>query len=286
MKRMLGLSGGSTKGIGTLAICEELDKKGIEFDTIFSISIGSIIAIPIAMKKFGDIFDIFSKITMGQMFSHPPVNADGKFRWQSLLYLLKFKTAVGNMGGVRDLIMQVVDEDTFEEYKNGQYAVCYAMSVDARTGNKVIANLKECSYEEHIEYIMGSASIPIFTVPIEIDGKILYDGGLRDHVGSHIMLDGTYDECYTIFTRPDDYTLDLWEPKNALDVLERTIDIMNNEISKNDEFVIDAKCKEFGIKNYKFHLPRILTSLYDTDRARLMDLYLAGKKIGEKFYPN
>lgn len=286
MKRILGLSGGSTKGIGTLAICEELVKKGIEFDTIFGISIGAVLSVPIAMKKFDETFGIFIDIDLPDMFSHPPIKADGKFRWQSLFYLRKFKTAVGNMASLRNLIKKVIDRDTFELYKKGNYATCYAMSVDAKTGHKFVANLKECCYDDYVEYIMASASIPIFTVPIEVDGKILYDGGLRDHVGSHIMLDQTYDECYTIFTRPDDYALDLWEPNNVLDVLERTIDIMNNEISKNDEYLIDAKCRHYGIKNYTFHLPRILTSLYDTDKARLMELYKAGKGLGKEFSPD
>lgn len=280
--KVLGLSGGSTKGIGTLGVCEELSKKGIEWDRIVGTSVGAILSVPIAMKKFDEASDVFLNLKVKDMFNVSPLTKKGKFNIFSIFYLLKNKLAIGDMSNVKKLIKSIITEEVFEEYKKGDYAECYVVSVDLNSGSVVSVNVKEVSYKDYLEYTLASSSIPVFTMPVMIGDHVLYDGGVRDHVANHTLMQDVT-ECWTIFTRPEKVQLGNWKPKGIVDVLQRTIDVMNLEISKNDELKINTICDRKSIPNYKIYLPNILESLYDTDNNRLLELYEKGKEIGKNF---
>lgn len=281
--RILGLSGGSTKGIGMLGICQELHKKGIGWDVIVGTSVGAILSVPIAMAKYDESVAVFKAITVESIFKVPPINKKGKIGLKALKFLLRNKLAIGDMSNVRSLISSIITPDVFEEYRNGDYAVCYAVSVDMITGKRVMRNLKDSSYGLFLDYVLASSSIPVFTMPVFISDLMLYDGGIRDHVSNHAFINQQATECYTVFSREKEPRLRDWYAKDVLDVLERTIDIMNLEVSKDDERLIDEKCGEYNVMNYKFYLPAILESLYDTDPRRLEELYNAGVRIGKSF---
>jgi len=280
--KVLGLSGGSTKGIGTLGICEELSKKGVKWDLIVGVSVGAILAVPIAMEYYSKPVTVFKTLDLDDMFKVNPVKKNGKFSLKGLFYLLKNKLAIGDMSNVKKLVSSIITEEVFNQYKEGDYAECISVSVDLVTGKRHYVRAKESTYEEYLNGLLASASIPIFTLPVIYNNKVLFDGGVRDHVANHLFLENAT-ECWTIFTRPEYPRLNKWKPKSIVDILQRTIDIMNIEISKNDEKEINRICKEKNITNHKLYLPTILNSLYDTDNDRLNELYEAGKCIGKKF---
>lgn len=87
----------------------------------------------------------------------------------------------------------------------------------------------------------------------------------------------------SIFSRPEDYKVlpEDFDDRNIISVLSRYVDITNVEISKNDESQIDKLCQTKGIKNNKVFLPRVMQSVYDTDKSRLKEIYEKGAIAAE-----
>lgn len=283
--KLLGIPGGSTKGIGIVGILEALNKQGITWDIMVGTSIGAILLVPTALGLLDEVKKVFLNVDLNDIFKVSPVNKKHKLSVKGIVHLIKTKTAVGDMSNVKVMLSKIVTPERFEEYKSGDYAVCYAAAVNFSNGKQVLINLKECEYDEFLDAVLASASIPVFTLPVFIDGQPYFDGGVRDHVANHKFLNETITECYTIFTRPEDYKLkDIeWKADNVIKILSRTIDIMNIEISKGDELLIDTLCTKHNIKNYKLYLPSILETLYDIDKERLQALYEEGIRIGNGF---
>lgn len=280
--KLLALSGGSTKGAGILGLCEALLKTGKNYDHIIGTSVGAILAVPVAMEKFKVVKEIFLNLELSDFFNTCPVKNNGDINTvPALIQLIKSKYAIGDMSKLKDLISSVIDEDTFYKYVLEDYPTCYVATVDLVTGQHCIINLKKCSYDMYLEYVLASSSIPVFTEPVEINDHIFYDGGIRSHVAAiELLKKYPYTECTVVFARPQDYKLDVaWKPKNIIDILQRTIDIMNIEISKKDENDIIRHCEKNCISCNIYYLPTVLTSLYDTDNKRLKELYKKGYNI-------
>lgn len=283
----LGISGGGTKIGGLFGAAESLLEKGYQPDIISGISAGAILAVPLALGKLDQIREIVLNLELDTFFNKKPVNKKGKITLGAIWNIITGKPYLGRQDNVRKVLSQVVSKMDFVEYQLGDYPVCIVGAIDFLTGKREYINLKDTklSYEDFLHYVNASGSIPVFTAAEEIGGKYLYDGGVRDHIGTPWMLQNfEIKETVSIYSRPQDFNIsDNSKPKNALDVLQKTIDIMNVEISKNDEAQEDTICKNKHIKQTKLFLPRIMQSVYDVDKGRLRANYLKGKEIAQEY---
>lgn len=289
--KLFSISGGSTKGIGAVGIYEYLYYSGYRPDIIGGVSIGSLLSVPLAMGKFDEIKSLFfDRNLFNKMWKHAPVKKNGKFSIKAIYVLLRHKLAIGDMSNIKNELKKIISQEDFKEYQKGNYPICLSLSIDFKTGERRLINFKDTTYEEFINHTFASASIPIFNMPVKIGNDILYDGGVRDHIATHkIMQEYPVTESISVFTRPKDYKLTNlnWEPKNIIDVLLRNTEIRNIEISKNDEKNIKEIIKDKGLnphKNKILFLPSILEGLYDVDNIRLRMLYREGLKLGNKVY--
>lgn len=197
------------------------------------------------------------------------------------------RPSLGKMDNLETLLRTTVSESDFNNYRN-LFKYCYIGTVNFNTGGRIYTDITKVDYEEAISIIMASASVPVFAEPVPTaGGDYLYDGGVRDHIGSPWLIQNHHseiDSIVSIYSRPRDYDIsnDEWEPSNVLKVLNRTIDIMNMEISKNDEIKEISLCRRHKIDRSTVYLPSVLTSMYDTDRERLEDLYVEGRLLGSR----
>ena len=65
-----------------------------------------------------------------------------------------------------------------------------------------------------------------------------------------------------------------WKPKNIFNVLTRTLELGVARISRDDEELIEERCKNLGIQNYSLYLPTVLDNMYDFTQHNLYKLYL------------
>ena len=303
----LGISGGGTKITGLFGAAEVImTDKGYRPDIISGISAGAVLAVPLALGKFDEVRQVLRKLELSDFFSTPPVKANGKIRLGNALWqVARRKHYLGEQFALEDTLAAMVSEAEFAAYKaDASKAVCIVGSVDFYTGRRWYFNLKEASYQQFLKYVNASASIPLFTTGIEIEGELrdfegnlsqqprhlLYDGGVRDHSPSgKILTSNMYAITHscTLFSRPKSLSQmlspDDLKQKNLLSILERYIEITNAEVSKNDEAQERELLLRKGITNCgPVYLPRILSGFYDITPERLEQLYQAGRKAAQE----
>lgn len=288
----LGISGGGTKIVGLFGVAEALMiDQSFQPDIISGISAGAILSLPLAMGKWEEIHAILDTLQTEDFFNKPPYNDRGRLTPGAILRAITGKHYLGQQRALNDRIREVISPVDFTAYQqNDSMAICIVGSVDRITGKRYYFNLKELDYNTMVKAIAASAAIPIFTEGVEMtwNGQPLhlYDGGIRDHCPTGWMLsDSSFADKITatisIYSRPKDYVLKnkTTTPGNVLDVLQDYVDISNVEVSKMDEQLEDYLSKEKGIPQHKYFLPSIMQSVYDTDPARLQQLYVAGRKL-------
>jgi predicted acylesterase/phospholipase RssA len=292
----LGISGGGTKIAGLFGVAETLMiEKNFKPDVISGISAGAILSLPLALGKFEEVKKLVLDFELDDFFSEKPVKQNGKFTLSALWKVVTGKPYLGKQGALEKKLRAIVSEAEFQAYQNDPAkATCIVGAVDFITGGRRFFNLKNVTYEQFPKVVNASSSLPIFTMGIKMKAEgedaYLYDGGVRDHIATAYILSESefkdkINESVSVFSRPEDFKVlpKEFDDKNVISILSRYVDITNVEVSKNDEFHLDEICRQKNIINRKFFLPRVLKSVYDTDPARLRQIYEAGRLEGKKY---
>ena len=304
--RHLGISGGGTKIAGLFGVAETIIyERGYVPDIISGISAGAILALPLALGKREAIKQQVLNISLDDFFEVSPVHKNGKIKTLNAVWkLIQGKHYLGDQKNLEKTLAKTVSRAEFEAYKKDKSkAICIVGSVDFYTGARLYVNLKTVSYENFLKFVNASASIPVFTPGVAMDGPVkdfedeaiafpkllFFDGGVRDHSPTHKIISSEkpefqVTETTSIFSRPDDIREIIsphnFTPRNPLSILERYVEISNAEISKNDEVQEKNTIKRKGIVDHgTFYLPRIMQGVYDVDKGRLRKLYDAAKNL-------
>ena len=279
--RSLCLSGGSTK-IAMLAgaAVAILKYKKYKPTYIIGVSAGAILTVPLAMEMYNTVNKYVKNFDLNDIFTKHPVDKKGKVTLSALWRVLRGKESLGTQDKLTETLSQIISKEKFEEYKRSSAPICLAGIVEFKTGKRKYINLKECDYEGYLQAVLASSSIPIFVESVKSGPEYWYDGGVRDHIGSHWLMENVkLKENISIYSRPSSYNIEdlSWRPSNVLTVLERTIEIMNMEISKNDQFKEEELAKEKNILNTQvFPNKRLATSTYELNKIKLEDWYKIG----------
>lgn len=279
----LGISGGGTKIGGLFGAAEVLlEEKGYKPDIISGISAGAILSVPLALKKFDEVRKMVLDFNLDTFFSQKPIKENGKFTFRSYWNIITGKPYLGKQENLPKILGRVVTREDFEDYVTGDYPACIVGAIDVITGSRHYFNLKTVKYDEYLQAVNASASIPIFTKAIVMNTEYLYDGGIRDHIATPWILENYPDisETVSIYSRPEDFKLlpEKFSDKNILKILERIMDITNVEISKTDEILENKICEIRSINQTKIFLPRVMESVYDVNKARLRKMYEEGRR--------
>jgi len=285
----LSLSGASTKipllaGAATI-LCNNLDYKP---DYIVGTSAGSILAVPLALGLYAQVEDFVLGFNLDDIFDIKPVNSKGGITLRAILRAITGKESLGRQNQLIKTMKKLITPEVWGYYKDACTVECYAGIVEFKTGKIEYVRLKDLSYNQYFSVILASTSIPVFVESVKMNDGYYYDGGVRDHIGSHWLMENfDLDENVSIYSRPEDYDItDLnWTPGNIYQVLERTIAIMNIEVSKNDELKEDKIAAEKGIKNTKIFPPHVLSSsTYQADPELLQAWFEIGEKTARDTY--
>jgi predicted acylesterase/phospholipase RssA len=294
----LGISGGGTKIAGLFGVAETLMiEKNFKPDVISGISAGAILSLPLALGKFNEVRKLVLNFKLDDFFSEPPVKENGKFTPGALWRVVSGKPYLGKQGNLEKKLKAIISKEEFLAYQqDNSKPPCIVGAVDFITGSRKFFNLKKVSYEDFPKVVNASSSLPIFTnaIQMQVDGKktYLYDGGVRDHIATLWILEdedsefkGKITETVNVYSRPEDFKVlsEDFEDKNVIAILSRYVDITNVEISKTDEVLINAYCDAKGIRKTNLYLDRVMKSVYDTDPARLKQIYNVGIKEGRKY---
>jgi len=281
------ISGGGTNFCSLAAMALVAKSKGIHPKVIIGVSAGAVMAVPLALHMHQQIEDFAKNVTNDQIFKVSPVNKKGKISFKAIFRALTGKNSFG-VQDIKPLIKEVVTKRIFEVYKNGNYADVYILAVDFDKGKRTVFKVKDLTYEQYLQAVSASSRIPVMTQPEIIENVAYYDGGLRDHNAANFLLEylPEINHLVSFYSRPQNYVVErLNSSENIMSVISRTIEILNIELSKNDEYKEKEFCKNRGIKLDQLFAPE-RAHFYNTDKKELSRLYKLAKEYALNYFKN
>ncbi len=170
----------------TAGVMDEMMENGIIFEGAIGVSAGSTFGCNYKSKQPGRV------LRYNVRFKDEP-------RYMGLRSWLKTGDWVGADFSYHILPMELDCVD-FEAYKNNPMEF-YVVCTDVDTGEAVYHKIEEVDHHE-IDWIRASASLPIVSKPVELDGRRLLDGGMADSIPLEYFQSLGYDRNVVILTQP------------------------------------------------------------------------------------
>ncbi|HEY8463347.1 MAG TPA: patatin-like phospholipase family protein [Bacillota bacterium] len=236
MRRALILSGGGCKGAFEVGAVEYLVKKAkLDFQIFLGSSVGALNAAVLGLAA--DFAQLGAAVTKLKTLWET-IRGNQSIYQRFPLGLLDLFTHHGlcNPIGLRQLIHKYIDPYKLC-HNPAKFILIPAVAIE--TGELFYADSRNPAFENVIlDYILASASVPLFFPPVKINGKHWYDGCLRDVTPLAAAFKEQSDEITVVLTFPVNDNL---EPilstvpyGGVLKSLIRIVSIMTNEISAND----------------------------------------------------
>lgn len=189
MKKGLILEGGAMRGMFTAGVIDVLMENGIEFDGAIGVSAGAAFGINYKSRQMGRVIRYNTKFARDK-------------RYCGLRVLLK----TGNIYSTEfcytevPLKYDVFDFDTYEQTPMEFHLVC----TDVETGD-AIYHKYEGQRDHGFDWIRASASMPLVSQIVEIDGQKMLDGGIADSIPIKYFENIGYNRNIVILTQPQEY---------------------------------------------------------------------------------
>lgn len=188
-KTGLVLEGGAMRGLFTAGVLDVMMENGIEFDGAMGVSAGAVFGCNFKSGQIG------RSIRYNMRFCDDP-------RYCSVQSLIK----TGDLYGVQfcyDEIPNKLDPFDAEDYRNNPMPF-YAVCTNVETGKAIHKRLDNGDAKD-MEYFRASASMPIVSRIVEVDGYKLLDGGITDSIPLSSMERRGYPKNVVVLTQPLGY---------------------------------------------------------------------------------
>lgn len=276
MKKGLVLEGGAMRGLFSSGIVDRLMEENINFDGLIGVSAGAC---------FGCNYKSHQ---IGRALRYNLDYCNDK-RYCSVHSLIKTGDMYGADFCYHELPekLDIFDKKAFEANPMEFYLVC----TDVETGEPVYHKMDKVTYDE-LEWMRASASMPLVSRIVEVDGKKMLDGGVSDSIPLKYFQSIGYEKNLVVLTQPRSYRkkknslmplikVALRKYPNLVDAMERrhemyneTLDYIWDEEKKGNIFVL-CPDEKLPIKRTE-HDKKVLKDVYDLGRAaidrRLEDL--------------
>ena len=188
-RRGLVLEGGALRGLFTAGVLDIFLERGITFDGLIGVSAGACFGCNFKSQQLGRV------IRYNKRFARDPRYCS----WRSLL-------TTGNLFGAefcyRELPNKLDVFDTAAFEKNPMEF--HLVATDAATGKPIYKQLTKAD-DATLDWIRASASMPLVSQPVEIDGGLYFDGGLSDGIPLKYFESLGFTQNIVITTRPRGY---------------------------------------------------------------------------------
>lgn len=185
----LVLEGGAMRGLFTSGILDVFMEAGLEFDGAIGVSAGVAFGCNYKSKQPGRVLRYnrrFSKDWRYRSFRSLIVTGDlygGDFCYHTLPDEL-----------------DLWDKETFKSNPMDFWCV----ATDVNTGEPVYKQIGRADYDE-LEWVRASASMPLASKVVNVDGYSLLDGGVTDSIPLKKFQELGYKRNVVILTQPDTY---------------------------------------------------------------------------------
>lgn len=274
MKNGLVMEGGALRGMFTAGILDVLMENGIQFDGAIGVSAGATFGINIKSKQIG------RTVRYNLRFARDP-------RYCSFASLFLTGDLYGAEFCYRSIPdrLDPFDAKTFEENPMKFYVV----ATDIESGRAVYYDCKR-GVGEDIEWIRGSASMPLVSRPVHVGGRLLLDGGITDSIPLRYMQHKGYEKNVVILTRPANYVKksgplnpllknSLKDYPAALKAMERRPEIYNKSVRYVRE------CEMAGNTFVIAPSEKLPISRITHNPQKIMDTWLIGREAAKEALP-
>jgi predicted patatin/cPLA2 family phospholipase len=189
MKTGLVLEGGAMRGLFTAGIIDVLMENNIKFNGAIGVSAGAAFG---CNYKSGQI---------GRVIRYSKRFANNK-KYASLWSLL----TTGDYFGAEyayHFIPNKLDIVDFETFRNNPMEF-WAVATNVGSGKAVYRQLNTLDYEE-LEFVRASASMPLVSNIVKLNGQRLLDGGVADSIPLAFFQKQGYQRNIVVLTQPKGY---------------------------------------------------------------------------------
>ncbi len=275
-KAMLGLvlEGGAMRGMFTAGVTDVMMENDIIFDGAVGVSAGAAFGCNYKSRQPGRV------IRYNTAYCHDK-------RFCSLRSLIKTGDLYGKDFCYHEIPekLDIFDTQAFRENPMEFYVVC----TDVETGKPVYRKLEEGKGED-LDWMRASASMPLVSRIVELDGKKLLDGGISDSIPLKFFEGLGYSRNVAVLTRPADYVK---EKNKFLPVMKLTMRkypnfinaVADRHIRYNETLEYIRKRERDGdVFVIRPDEPLNIGSS-EHDPAELKRVYNLGRDVGERVLP-
>ena len=189
MKRGLVLEGGAMRGLFTCGIIDVMMEAGIEPNGLIGVSAGAAFGCNYKSRQPGRAIRYNKRFAKDKRYCS----------WQSWL---KTGNLYNAEFGYHIIPTQydIYDDQAFDENPMAFYAVC----TNVETGGPVYKRLEKATPLTY-DWIRASASMPLVSKVVELEGLKVLDGGVADSIPLAYFESIGYERNVVILTQPDGY---------------------------------------------------------------------------------
>ncbi|WP_432218930.1 patatin-like phospholipase family protein [Pseudomonas kribbensis] len=228
----LVLSGGAARGLAHIGVLKALEEQGIKIDAIAGTSMGAVVGgLYASGYKIDELEKLALNIDWQQALSDAPPREDVPFRRKQddRDFLVKQKLSFrddGSLGlplGVIQgqnlaLLLESLLAHTSDTRDFDKLPIPFrAVATDIANGEKVVFR------KGHLpQVIRASMSIPAVFAPVELDGRLLVDGGMTDNIPLDVAREMGVDVAIVV---------DIGTPLRNRKQLTTVVDVLNQSIT-------------------------------------------------------
>ena len=201
MKKGLIMEGGAMRGMFTAGVIDVMMENGIAFDGAIGVSAGAAFGCNYKSRQIGRVLRYNTRFCQDKRYGGFRVLLkEGNYYSKSFCYEeVPYR-------------LDLFDFDTYERNPMEFYVVC----TDVDTG-KAEYHKYESRHDHALEWIRASASMPLVSQMVEIDGRNYLDGALADSIPVRFFESIGYDRNITILTQPQGFRK---EPDSLLPLMK------------------------------------------------------------------
>ena len=266
VKNGLIMEGGAMRGMFTAGVIDVLMENGITFDGAIGVSAGATFGCNFKSHQIGRV------IRYNKTYCHDK-------RYGSFLSFVKTGDYYGADFCYR-ILPEQLDVYDLATYRNNPMPF-YVVASDCTTGQPVYRELKTCDKDD-LTWMRASASMPIASRVVRIDGHELLDGGITDSIPLKHFEKMGFGRNLVILTQPKEYQkkrssllplikLCLRKYPKIVEAMEKRHTVYNEQkayVFREEEkgsVLAIYPSKDLGIKRTE-HNPRKLQKAYDEGR--------------------
>lgn len=281
------ISGGGSKGAWAGGVAEYLHEDLNKSWKIFAgSSTGSLLSFNLPSYDFEKLKSMYTGVTNDSIFSVKPFKENGNIRlFNTLWRIIRKKLSIGEVNNLRKLVAKNFSLLDYLNLRNSSNNVIISVANMTKGIPEFFSSKDknyfgaEACYLEFIDAIIASASVPIIAEPVNIQKNLYLDGGVLEHVPVKKVIELGATDIDIIVLRPEIYDDTNWKPKNVFDVLTRTIDLLQREVSFSDiaiaKLMSDLK---HNVKLNFYYMPKEFSrNALHFDKKEMLKLWNLGR---------